>query len=68
MPFYGKEDRNKNKMTCKGEIDFKHGEPEPLQALITALCTVDTSKLMGLNDVQQPALFRRLQLGYLGGW
>ena len=50
VPFKGKEDAEKDAATCAGEIDFKHGEPEDLQQIISALCTIDITKRLGCTS------------------
>lgn len=36
-------------MTLAGEIDFKHDEPDDLQAVIKAFCTIDMKQRLGCN-------------------
>jgi serine/threonine protein kinase len=50
MPFHGKTDEAIDEATCKGEIDYKHGEPADVQSIISALCTIDTSKRLGCSN------------------
>ena len=61
MPFHGKTDDERNEATLAGAIDFKHGEPAPLQALVAALCERDTTKRLGctsgLRDLEEHAYF-----------
>ena len=50
LPFHGKTDEEKDAATCSGVIDYKHGETEGLQSLVSALCTVDMkARLTGLT-------------------
>ena len=49
MPFSGKSDEEKNEATISGAIEYKHGEPEIFQSLISGLCEVDMSKRLGCN-------------------
>ena len=54
MPFHatmdelGDEDAAIDAATCAGVIDYKHGEPEDLQSIISALCTIDMTKRLGV--------------------
>jgi len=47
LPFKGKTDEEKDEATKSGEIDFKHEEPQDLQDIISALCTIDQTKRLG---------------------
>jgi len=62
LPFKGKTDEEKDEATKAGEIDYKHDEPEDLQALISALCTIDQTKRLGctkgVEDLKAHAYFK----------
>ena len=49
MPFHGKTDEERDAASVEGAIEFKHGEPDDLQACIKGLCTIDITKRLGAN-------------------
>lgn len=61
LPFHGKTDEEKDAASVKGEMDFKHGEPDDLIAVIKALCTIDPKARLGANggleEVKKNAYF-----------
>ena len=46
MPFKGNDDE-KDAMTVAGVIEYSHGEPQDMQEICSALCTVDITKRLG---------------------
>jgi serine/threonine protein kinase len=49
LPFKGKGDEEKDAATVAAVIEYTHGEPDDLQAIISALCTKDQTKRLGTN-------------------
>jgi len=57
-PFHGKTDDEEDASTVAGVLDFKHGEPEPMQKIIQKLCTIDQkARLQGLDNLKKDPYF-----------
>jgi len=58
LPFYGN-DEEKDAMTVAGQINFKHGEPEELQKIVSDLCTIDMgARVKGVNALKAHPFFQ----------
>lgn len=58
LPFHGKTDEETDASSVAGNIDFKHGEPAPLQDIVKKLCTIDQkARLQGLDKLKADTYF-----------
>jgi len=58
LPFYGN-DEEKDAMTVAGQINFKHGEPEELQKIVSDLCTIDMgARVKGVDALKAHPFFQ----------
>jgi len=61
LPFFGK-DEEKDAMSVAGVIDFKHGEPDELQGIVSDLCKVDQkARLQGVTGLKAAPYFAGFQ-------